>query len=152
MNISTTSSEIIPAFRRPRNWLSWDFLPNLYCSFREQTRKAAEDGTGSPLFARLVAAGRSGQTNRSFGTSQIDREGLTIDTGTPQRSGGGGGFFQGPRSESQRKIINDIIKQLLQETFASKPKLIDANMKAIMLGYEYAQDNFTCPLINDRHC
>ena len=40
----------------------------------------------------------------------------------------------------------DIIKQLLQETFASKPKLIDANMKAIMLGYEYAHDNFTCPL------
>jgi len=40
----------------------------------------------------------------------------------------------------------EVIKQLLQETFASKPKLIDANLKAIMLGYEYAQEQFTCPL------
>ena len=40
----------------------------------------------------------------------------------------------------------EVIKKLLQETFASKPKLIDSNMKAIMLGYEYASDNFTCPL------
>jgi 2-oxoglutarate ferredoxin oxidoreductase subunit alpha len=40
----------------------------------------------------------------------------------------------------------EVIKKLLQETFASKPKLIDANMKAIMLGYDYAQENFTCPL------
>jgi 2-oxoglutarate ferredoxin oxidoreductase subunit alpha len=40
----------------------------------------------------------------------------------------------------------DVIKKLLQETFASKPKLIDSNMKAIMLGYDYAKENFTCPL------
>ncbi len=40
----------------------------------------------------------------------------------------------------------DIIKQLLQETFASKPKLVEGNLKAIMLGYDYAMDNFTCPL------
>ncbi|MBT8039104.1 MAG: 2-oxoacid:acceptor oxidoreductase subunit alpha [Gammaproteobacteria bacterium] len=40
----------------------------------------------------------------------------------------------------------EVIKQLLQETFSSKPKLIDANLKAIMLGYEYAQKHFTCPL------
>ena len=40
----------------------------------------------------------------------------------------------------------EVIKKLLQETFASKPKLIDANMKAIMLGYDYAMENFTCPL------
>ncbi|MEE4217001.1 MAG: 2-oxoacid:acceptor oxidoreductase subunit alpha [Xanthomonadales bacterium] len=40
----------------------------------------------------------------------------------------------------------DVIKKLLQETFASKPKLIDSNMKAIMLGYDYAEENFTCPL------
>jgi 2-oxoglutarate ferredoxin oxidoreductase subunit alpha len=39
-----------------------------------------------------------------------------------------------------------VIKKLLQETFASKPKLIDANMKAIMLGYDYAKEHFTCPL------
>ena len=40
----------------------------------------------------------------------------------------------------------EVIKGLLQETFASKPKLIDSNLKAIMLGYDYAQDNFACPL------
>jgi len=40
----------------------------------------------------------------------------------------------------------DIIKTLLQETFAAKPKLVDSNLKAIMLGYDYAKENFTCPL------
>jgi 2-oxoglutarate ferredoxin oxidoreductase subunit alpha len=39
-----------------------------------------------------------------------------------------------------------LIKTLLEETFASKPKLIESNLKAIMLGYDYAQENFTCPL------
>jgi len=40
----------------------------------------------------------------------------------------------------------DIIKTLLEETFASKPKLVESNLKAIMIGYRYAKDNFTCPL------
>jgi 2-oxoglutarate ferredoxin oxidoreductase subunit alpha len=40
----------------------------------------------------------------------------------------------------------EIIKQLLQETFASKPKLVESNLEAIMLGYDYAQQNFSCPL------
>jgi 2-oxoglutarate ferredoxin oxidoreductase subunit alpha len=40
----------------------------------------------------------------------------------------------------------DVIRTLLEETFASKPKLVDSNLKAIMLGYDYAKDNFTCPL------
>jgi len=40
----------------------------------------------------------------------------------------------------------EVIRGLLQETFASKPKLVDSNLKAIMLGYDYARDNFTCPL------
>jgi 2-oxoglutarate ferredoxin oxidoreductase subunit alpha len=38
------------------------------------------------------------------------------------------------------------IRTLLEETFASKAKLIDSNLKAIMLGYDYAIENFTCPL------
>jgi 2-oxoglutarate ferredoxin oxidoreductase subunit alpha len=38
------------------------------------------------------------------------------------------------------------ITELLSETFASKPQLIDSNMKAIRLGYDYAQENFVCPL------
>ncbi|NNC76946.1 MAG: 2-oxoacid:acceptor oxidoreductase subunit alpha [Woeseiaceae bacterium] len=40
----------------------------------------------------------------------------------------------------------DIITELLQETFAAKAHLIDSNMKAIRLGYDYAQQNFSCPL------
>jgi 2-oxoglutarate ferredoxin oxidoreductase subunit alpha len=39
-----------------------------------------------------------------------------------------------------------IIKTLLEETFASKPHLVESNLKAIMLGYDYALENFTCPL------
>ncbi len=40
----------------------------------------------------------------------------------------------------------DIIKELLEDTFASKPHLIESNMEAIHLGYDYAQAHFSCPL------
>ena len=40
----------------------------------------------------------------------------------------------------------EIIKQLLEETFADKSHLIDSNMQAIHLGYDYATENFVCPL------
>jgi len=40
----------------------------------------------------------------------------------------------------------DIIKSLLSETFAAKPRLAEANMKAIQLGYDYAMEHFQCPL------
>jgi 2-oxoglutarate ferredoxin oxidoreductase subunit alpha len=39
-----------------------------------------------------------------------------------------------------------IITTLLEETFASKQHLIASNMKAIRLGYDYAMENFVCPL------
>jgi len=39
----------------------------------------------------------------------------------------------------------DIIKQLLSETFSNKPRLVDANMKAIQLVYDYAREHFDCP-------
>lgn len=40
----------------------------------------------------------------------------------------------------------EVIRNLLEETFASKPKLIDANLQAINLGYNYAREHFECPL------
>ena len=40
----------------------------------------------------------------------------------------------------------DIIRALLAETYAKKPQLVDSNMKAIQLGYDYAQQHFSCPL------
>jgi 2-oxoglutarate ferredoxin oxidoreductase subunit alpha len=40
----------------------------------------------------------------------------------------------------------EVIRGLLQETFANKQKLVDSNLKAIRLGYDYARENFTCPL------
>jgi 2-oxoglutarate ferredoxin oxidoreductase subunit alpha len=40
----------------------------------------------------------------------------------------------------------DVIRDLLGETYAKKPQLVDANMKAIQLGYDYARANFACPL------
>ena len=39
-----------------------------------------------------------------------------------------------------------IIRGLLAETYSKKPKLLDANMKAIQLGYDYAREHFSCPL------
>jgi len=44
------------------------------------------------------------------------------------------------------EIDLDTITQLLEETFAAKQKLIGANMEAIRLGYDYASENFVCPL------
>jgi 2-oxoglutarate ferredoxin oxidoreductase subunit alpha len=38
------------------------------------------------------------------------------------------------------------IRELLAETYAKKPQLIDSNMQAIQLGYDYARGNFACPL------
>lgn len=43
-------------------------------------------------------------------------------------------------------IDRAIVRKLLEETFASKPKLVDSNLEAIALGYDYAMANFTCPL------
>ena len=40
----------------------------------------------------------------------------------------------------------NIVRTLLEETFAAKPKLVESNLQAIMLGYDYAKENFTCPL------
>jgi 2-oxoglutarate/2-oxoacid ferredoxin oxidoreductase subunit alpha len=38
------------------------------------------------------------------------------------------------------------IRKLLAETYAKKPQLVDSNMKAISLGFDYARANFDCPL------
>ncbi len=38
------------------------------------------------------------------------------------------------------------IRELLAETYAKKPQLVDSNMKAIQLGYDYARGAFPCPL------
>ncbi|MDH3588823.1 MAG: 2-oxoacid:acceptor oxidoreductase subunit alpha [Gammaproteobacteria bacterium] len=40
----------------------------------------------------------------------------------------------------------DIIRQLLGETFASKARLMESNLEAIQLGYDYATENYDCPL------
>jgi len=40
----------------------------------------------------------------------------------------------------------EVMRGLLGESFAKKPALVDANMKAITLGYEYAREHFDCPL------
>jgi 2-oxoglutarate ferredoxin oxidoreductase subunit alpha len=40
----------------------------------------------------------------------------------------------------------ELIRTLLAETYSKKPKLLDANMKAIQLGYDYAREHFACPL------
>ena len=43
-------------------------------------------------------------------------------------------------------IDMEILKQLLEETFAAKPKLVGTNLEAIELGYRYASENFNCPM------
>lgn len=43
-------------------------------------------------------------------------------------------------------IDMDIVEKMLNEKFGKKPKLLDANHLAIRLGYNYAKENFDCPL------
>ncbi len=43
-------------------------------------------------------------------------------------------------------IDTDILKTLIEEIFAKKPKLVESNLKAINLGYNYARGHFSCPL------
>lgn len=43
-------------------------------------------------------------------------------------------------------IDMDVVAQMLREKFAKKRALLDANFKAIHLGYDYAKINFSCPL------
>jgi len=38
------------------------------------------------------------------------------------------------------------IRGLLAETYAKKPQLVESNMKAIQLGYDYARTHLECPL------
>ena len=40
----------------------------------------------------------------------------------------------------------DVVRGLLEETFATKPKLVGSNLEAIMLGYNFAQEHVGCPL------
>ena len=39
-----------------------------------------------------------------------------------------------------------VVEASLRETFGRKPKLLDANFRAVRLGYDYARSNFDCPL------
>ncbi len=43
-------------------------------------------------------------------------------------------------------LDREVIVQLVKETFAKKPALIEANQQAIDLGFEYARANLECPL------
>jgi 2-oxoglutarate/2-oxoacid ferredoxin oxidoreductase subunit alpha len=44
------------------------------------------------------------------------------------------------------EIDMDVIGEMLREKFSKKAKLLDANFKAIRLGYDYARANYDCPL------
>lgn len=44
------------------------------------------------------------------------------------------------------EIDLDIVRGLLEETFAAKPKLVEPNFKAVRLGYDHAREQFDCPL------
>ena len=40
----------------------------------------------------------------------------------------------------------EVIRQLLTESYAKKPALVEANMKAVQLGFDWAKANLECPL------
>lgn len=44
------------------------------------------------------------------------------------------------------EIDMDVVGAMLREKFAKKRNLLDANFKAIALGYDYAKANYACPL------
>ena len=38
------------------------------------------------------------------------------------------------------------MRELLSETYAKKPQLVESNMKALQLGFEYVREHYACPL------
>jgi len=40
----------------------------------------------------------------------------------------------------------EVVRELIQQSFARKKALLDSNFLAIQLGYDFARDNFSCPL------
>jgi len=44
------------------------------------------------------------------------------------------------------EIDVEVIRGLLTESYAKKPALVDANMKAVQLGFDYAREHLSCPL------
>jgi 2-oxoglutarate/2-oxoacid ferredoxin oxidoreductase subunit alpha len=44
------------------------------------------------------------------------------------------------------EIDMEVVRTLLQESFGAKPHLLDSNQAAFDLGYNYARENFSCPL------
>ncbi len=44
------------------------------------------------------------------------------------------------------ELDRDVLTQLVKETFAKKPALIESNQQAIDLGFDYARANLRCPL------
>ncbi len=44
------------------------------------------------------------------------------------------------------EIDTGVVRQLLQDSFAGKPHLLDSNQAAFDLGFAYAKEHFSCPL------
>jgi len=44
------------------------------------------------------------------------------------------------------EIDLDIVRTLLEETFAAKPKLVEPNFTSVRLGYDFAREHLECPL------
>jgi len=40
----------------------------------------------------------------------------------------------------------EVVRELLGESFARKPALVESNMQAVRIGYDYAREHFDCPL------
>ena len=93
-------------------------FPEELAEFRAEAERAAAEGTANPLLARLLSSRRGGSRNAGVGVSQINREGLTLDTGGTGASPSRPSNPLAPRqSESQRAIVNGIIKQLLADPY-----------------------------------
>src|SRR3954467_5080451 len=43
-------------------------------------------------------------------------------------------------------IDMEVVEEMLREKFSKKKSLLDANFRAMRLGYDYARANYTCPL------
>ena len=88
---------------------------------------------------------------------QLDREDVTV-LGVPL-SKMCNEHFQGARARILMKNIAyvgvvaalldidlAVITELLEQTFKTKKHLVQSNLEAIRLGYDYASENFVCPL------
>ena len=114
--------------------------------FRAEAKVAAEENRASSWARYLISGGGPGSGRSSnFGASRVRRPDLQLDTGGAAATGGALGGLSAPRmNESQRAIVNTLLKQIFADPYGW---LEEGRGK---LGTDYVTDDIVALTWDDR--